>query len=96
MRISAILVAVLALTAIGPDVSAAGSIRLAQSSIVTNCMMTCNSEVSVCQSSCVLPAVQTTTPGITGNATANTTCLLNCSTAQLACQTSCARQSPSQ
>lgn len=79
-----------------------GRIRLAQSSTVTNCMMTCNAQAATCQTTCVVPAPQSPSIGPTTsvtpapNPTAGTTCLLGCSSTQVACQTNCARQSPSQ
>jgi hypothetical protein len=76
---------------------AEGRIRLAQTSTVTNCMMTCNAQSANCQSTCLVPvppvASTTTTP--TPNTTASTTCLLTCTSTQIACQTTCARLSPS-
>jgi hypothetical protein len=73
------------------------TIRLAQSSITTTCMMTCNSQAASCQAACVVPG----TPPLgaattTSNASASISCLSNCSSQQLACQTTCARISPSQ
>ncbi len=32
-----------------------GKIRLAQTSTVTNCMMTCNSQAAACQTNCIVP-----------------------------------------
>jgi hypothetical protein len=75
---------------------AAEKIQLAQTSIVTNCMMTCNAQAAACQTACVVPGTAPTAAATTtSNATASTTCLLTCNSTQLACQTSCARQSPS-
>jgi hypothetical protein len=81
-------------------VFAAAKIRLAQSSAVTNCMMTCNATAATCQTGCLLPPPLTNAPNpgssltATTNPTLNTACQLNCSATQLTCQTSCARQSP--
>ena len=84
------------LTFASPDAANAKSIRLAQSSTVTNCMMVCNATVASCQSSCVVPGTPPTGAATaTSNATASTACLMACSTAQLNCQTACARTSPS-
>jgi hypothetical protein len=74
-----------------------GRIRLAQTSTVTNCMMTCNAQAANCQTGCVVPGTPPTASATTtSNATAGTTCLLTCTSTQIACQTTCARQSPSQ
>ncbi len=69
-------------------------IRLAQTSTVTNCMMTCNAQAATCQTSCVVPwsAGGNTAATNTGN---SANCQLTCSTQQVACQTTCARTSPS-
>jgi hypothetical protein len=73
------------------------SIRLAQSSTTTNCMMVCNSQAATCQSGCVVPGTAPTSAATTtSNATASQSCLSNCSSQELACQTNCARVSPSQ
>ncbi len=79
-----------------------GRIRLAQSSVTTTCMMTCNSQAANCQTTCVLPSTATGAAGTTTsaagtpNATASVSCLSSCTSQQLACQTNCARTSPSQ
>ena len=69
-------------------------------STTTNCMMSCNSQVANCNTSCILPAPstaatasRTSTP--TTNESGSTSCLLKCSTSHLACQTRCAESSPS-
>lgn len=98
---SAMLLGVLALgaAAVGtPGVAdAAGKIRLAQTSTVTNCMMTCNSQAATCQTGCLLPgAAPTGAATATGNANLSTSCQVNCSTQRIACQTTCAQNSPSQ
>jgi hypothetical protein len=101
MRKLAIVLAVAAITATAADGAAAErKIRLAQSSIVTTCMMTCNAQAANCQSTCLVPTpIPLGTPQTTStpnpNNTANTTCLLTCTSTQIACQTTCARQSPS-
>jgi len=84
--------------AVGPAAAKTNkSLRLAQSSSTTSCMMSCNSTAATCQAACVVPgspASGAATAG--GNATASTSCLMSCSTQQLNCQTNCARVSPSQ
>jgi hypothetical protein len=73
------------------------SLRLAQSSTTTNCMMVCNATAATCQAACVVPGSGPSGAATTGsNATASTSCLMSCSTQQLNCQTNCARVSPSQ
>jgi hypothetical protein len=78
---------------------ATGKIRLAQTSVATNCMMTCNAQAATCQTTCLIPPAQL--PSAVSNvaqqsAIANTACISACSTTQLTCQTNCARLSPSQ
>lgn len=93
----AVLPALLAIDGFAGGAFAAGKIRLAQTSTVTNCMMTCNSQAATCQATCVVPGTPPTGAATTvGNANTSTSCQLNCSTQQIACQTSCARTSPSQ
>jgi len=95
MRGRGILLAVLAIIGCA-SAALAQNIRLAQSSMVTNCMMTCNAQAAACQSNCVVPGIPPTSAATTtSNATTSTLCILSCNTAQLTCQTSCARQSPS-
>jgi hypothetical protein len=97
MRGLTILFAALAVNAMVTGALAAGKIRLAQTSIVTNCMMSCNAQAASCQTACLIPGTPPATAAtITSNVTASTTCQLICGTAQLQCQTNCARQSPSQ
>jgi len=75
---------------------AAGAIRLAQSSAVTNCMMSCNSQAANCLTTCLIPGTPPTGTATTaGNANQNTACQLNCTTQRMSCQTTCARTSPS-
>jgi len=77
--------------------NAAGKLRLAQTSNVTNCMMLCNSQAATCQASCIVPGTAPTNAATTnGNANLSTSCQVGCSTQQIACQTICARNSPSQ
>jgi len=77
--------------------NAAGKIRLAQTSNVTNCMMLCNSQAATCQTACLVPGTAPTNAATTnGNANLSTSCQAGCSTQQIACQTICARNSPSQ
>jgi hypothetical protein len=84
------------LTLAAPNAARAKTIKLAQSSTVTNCMMVCNASSASCQSSCVVPGTPPTGAATTtSNATASTACLMSCTTAQLNCQTACARTSPS-
>jgi hypothetical protein len=75
---------------------AAERIRVAQSSIVTNCMMACNAQPATCQSTCLIPGTPPTGAATTGgNANQSTACQLNCTTQQISCQTLCGRTSPS-
>jgi hypothetical protein len=101
MRSIAFILAVAVISAaLAEGARAQESIRLAQSSTVTNCMMNCNSQVANCRTTCVVPVGPTSstsgsqTPIL--NSTGNTTCLLNCSSVHLTCQSNCALQSPSQ
>ena len=71
-------------------------IRLAQTSNVTNCMMSCNAQAAQCQTTCLVPGTPPTGAATTGsNANQNTSCQLNCATQRISCQTNCARTSPS-
>jgi hypothetical protein len=75
---------------------AAGLIRLAQSSAVTNCMMACNSQAANCLTTCLIPGTPPIGAATTGsNANQSTACQLNCTTQRMTCQTGCARTSPS-
>jgi hypothetical protein len=102
MRSFALLVAVAAINAAAVHGAAAeAKMRLAQTSTVTNCMMTCNAQAATCQSGCLVPVAPTTRPTSSGptpapNPSADTTCLMTCTSTQIACQTNCGRQSPSQ
>jgi hypothetical protein len=92
-----VLLAGLALALCNFTAQARTRIHLAQTSIVTNCMMTCNSQAATCQTSCLVPGSQPAGAATTGgNATKSTSCQLNCTTQQISCQTICARNSPSQ
>lgn len=96
----AIFFAILATGGFAANVYAAGvnnSLRFAQTSTTTYCMLACNSTAASCQAACVVPGTAPTGAATaTSNANASASCLLNCSTEQLACQTTCARISPSQ
>jgi hypothetical protein len=78
---------------------AAGKIRLAQTSTVTNCMMTCNSAYALCQSTCTNPQAALTLfdqQGVSpGNVIASGSCISTCTNLQQACSLRCARMSPS-
>ena len=77
--------------------AASGRFHIAQTSTVTNCMMTCNSQAASCQTTCLVPGTAPTNAATTtGNANVNTACQLNCSTQQINCQTTCGTTSPSQ
>lgn len=104
MRNLALLLVVAAIDAAAAHGALAeGRIRLAQTSTVTNCMMTCNSRAATCQSGCVVPTPAPSTLNVTPaiptpspNPSAGATCLMACTSTQIACQTNCSRQSPSQ
>ncbi len=101
MRRLMLLLCVLALGAATAETidaaNAAGKIRLAQTSTVTNCMMTCNSQAATCQTTCLVPGTAPTGAATTtSNANVSTSCQLNCTTQQIACHTTCAQNSPSQ
>jgi hypothetical protein len=101
MRRWASLLAVLmvgsAVGAFGSAASARGKIRLAQSSTVTNCMMTCNAQAATCLTTCLVPGTPPTGAATaTSNATVNTACQVNCSIQRISCQTTCAQSFPSQ
>jgi hypothetical protein len=98
MRRLAILFAVALVGSAIDGAASAGSaeIRLAQTSTVTNCMMTCNSQAASCQAACVVPGTPPTGAATTtSNANVSTSCQLTCSTQQVVCQTTCGRTSPS-
>jgi hypothetical protein len=76
--------AVVAQGAIAQGATAEGRIRLAQTSTVTNCMMTCNAQAANCRTGCVVPGTPPTASATTtSNATAGTTCLLTCTSTQI-------------
>ena len=79
---------------------AAGKIRLAQTSTVTNCMMNCNSAKALCQSTCASSPQAAFTLfnqlGVSsGNVVASGSCISSCTNLQLSCQIRCAQASPS-
>src|SRR5262249_28147209 len=78
---------------------AAGKIRLAQTSTVTNCMMNCNSAFANCQTTCFFPslAAQSLVQGTfsRGGVAGAGSCISVCTNQQLICQQTCARMSPS-
>jgi hypothetical protein len=79
---------------------AAGKIRLAQTSTVTNCMMNCNSQKALCQSTCATsPQAALTLFNQLGVSPANVitsqSCISSCTNVQLSCQIQCAKASPS-
>ena len=89
MRKLAIVLAVAAITAAAAHGALAEpKIRLAQSSTVTTCMMTCNAQAANCQSTCLVPTplplgTSQTTSTPNPNNTASTTCLLTCTSTQI-------------
>jgi hypothetical protein len=95
-----ILLAVLCVGATFQGMTAANAdakIRLAQSSTLTNCMMTCNSQAAACATTCLVPgAAPIGAATATSNANLNTTCQVNCSIQRVTCQTTCAQSFPSQ
>jgi len=96
MRCPAVLFAVVAIAAFAGEASAGAKIRLAQTSVVTNCMMACNAQAATCQTACiVLGTVPTNAATTTSNATSSASCQIGCSTQQISCQTICSRTSPS-
>jgi hypothetical protein len=88
----------LAVAAIGVAVAQGAH---AQTSRVTNCMMTCNAQAANCRTSCVVPQLPvappspSSSPAANLNAVSGGTCLSACSSNQLTCQSGCALQSPS-
>ena len=79
---------------------AAGKIRLAQTSTVTNCMMNCNSQKALCQSTCLTSPQAALTLfnqiGVSaGNVISSQSCISSCTNVQLQCQINCGRASPS-
>ena len=79
MRVTAILLVVLSIVSVdglrGTAV-AAERIRLAQASVTTTCMMTCNSQYANCQSSCLASGAVPNTPAATTNAKSESNVLL--------------------
>jgi hypothetical protein len=91
------LLAIVGICGFPAGASAEAKLRLAQSSITTTCMLSCNSTYVTCQSACIVPGTPPTGAATTtSNASASSSCLLGCTTQQQACQTTCARISPSQ
>ena len=77
-------------------VLAAGKVRIAQTSTVTNCMMACNSRAATCQTTCLIPGTAPIGAATTAsNANQSTACQLNCTTQQISCQSIYGRTSPS-
>src|SRR5579863_9297546 len=98
MRCLAVVLVVVAVAGFAGETSAGKKIRLAQSSVTTTCMMTCNAQAATCQAACFIPPApavgsttiaQAQTPG--PNPTSSTSCIMNCTTTQLSCQTVCSR-----
>jgi hypothetical protein len=94
--------AVDALAASVPSPSASGheksaKIHLAQTSAVTTCLMTCNSQAAACATTCLIPGTPPTGAATTtSNANLNMACQVNCSIQRISCQTTCAQTAPSQ
>ena len=99
MRGLTVLLALLAIDVFAVDAFAKGKIRLAQTSVTTTCMMTCNATYANCQSSCLATGtqLQSSPLGLRANAdpNANQVCLASCTNQQLQCQGTCALTSPS-
>jgi hypothetical protein len=96
MRLWAILLAIVAI-GLAFEASARERTRLAQSSSLTNCMMTCNAQFATCDTTCLVPGSAPTGAATTGgNANINATCQANCSITRLSCQTTCAQSFPPQ
>jgi hypothetical protein len=99
-RRAGLLAIVLIGCAVGTSATAAlagGKIRLAQSSSLTNCMMTCNSQAATCLTTCLVPGTPPTGAATaTSNATLNTACQVNCSIQRISCQTTCSQSFPPQ
>jgi len=79
-----------------PPIQAPPASQSNVSSVVTNCMMTCNASAASCQTGCLvpnsLPSVSTGLPAPSSNPTANAACLSSCTSIQITCQTNCSRQ----
>jgi hypothetical protein len=84
----------LAIAGFAVSASAQGKIRLAQSSVTTTCMMTCNGQYANCQSSCLtIGTQQQSSPSGTiagANANPNQTCIAGCTNQQLQSDNLCA------
>ena len=99
-RVSMCVLLTTSLVALTGGALAAGKIRLAQTSNVTNCMMNCNSQKALCQSTCATsPQAALTLFNQLGVSAANVvtsqSCISSCTNVQLACQIKCAQASPS-
>jgi hypothetical protein len=94
------LLVVLAIAGFAVGASAQGKVKLAQTSVTTTCMMTCNGQYANCQSSCLATGTQSQSSAsgaiVGANVNANQSCLSSCTNQQLQCQITCARASPSQ
>jgi hypothetical protein len=78
--------------AVGCAANALGGTAKAQTSAVTACMMLCNSQAALCQTTCVVPGTPPTGAAtLTSNANVSTACQLNCTTQQISCQSVCSR-----
>src|SRR5262249_24548860 len=77
---------------------AAGEIRLAQTSTVTNCIGGCNNAYANCQTSCLQPAQaqsQLIQGSVTrGNVVSNGSCVSLCTSQPLLCSQTCSRSFP--
>jgi hypothetical protein len=81
--------AALLIVGFSADASAHEKVRLAQNSPTITCMMTCNSQYAMCQSSCLATGSQqqSTPSGVrTTDFNANQVCLASCTNQQLQCQ----------
>ena len=98
MRGLTVLLVLLAIDVYVTDALATEKIRLAQTSGVTTCIMTCNSTYANCQSSCLSTGTQPNGTAVTRltDPNANATCISQCTNQQLQCQGTCALASPSQ
>ena len=91
MRSLTVLLSFLVVNGFAATSSASEKVRLAQTSVTTTCMMTCNAQYALCQSNCVSVGVTSTTPTTGVNPNPNQTCRASCTNQQLACQITCAR-----
>ena len=91
MRSLTVLLSFLVVNGFAATSSASEKVRLAQTSVTTTCMMTCNAQYALCQSNCLSVGVTSTTPTTGVNPNPNQTCRASCTNQQLACQITCAR-----